>query len=67
MELKNANHPVWRLGMTVAYLMFAAFIMWVNASNFDETELKALTWIGDVMFAGEGIKRAVATAQKIND
>jgi hypothetical protein len=67
MAWKNPNHPVWRLLQTVVYLVFAAFIMWANASDFDETELKALTWIGGVMFAGEGIKRVLVGSQKSAD
>jgi len=59
-----ADHPMWRLLQTTSYLLFAAFVMWLNASNFDETELKALFYIGTFMFAGEGVKRAIAKMTK---
>lgn len=55
MGLSNPSHPVWDLLKTVVYLLFAGFVMYLNASHFDETELKALAWIGTFMFAGEGI------------
>jgi len=57
MIMTAANHPIWRIIQTAIYLIFAAFIMWLNASDFDETELKALAWIGTFMFVGEGVKK----------
>jgi len=56
MGMSNPDHPVWRLAQTTLYVIFAAFVMWLNASHFDETELKALLFIGTFMFASEGVK-----------
>lgn len=55
--MTDPDHPIWRLAQTTLYLAFAAFFLWHNASDFDDTEIKTLVELGTIMFVGEGIKR----------
>lgn len=48
-----ADHPVWRLMTHGLYLSFATLFMWMNASNFDSTEMIT---IGEIALAALGIE-----------
>jgi hypothetical protein len=36
------DHPVWRILTMCVVLGFLTLILWVNASNFDRTELTSI-------------------------
>ena len=41
-NLSDPQHPIWNLCRTIVVGGLAAFVMWLNASNFDHTEHKAI-------------------------
>ena len=43
--MKNASHPVWSLAKLGMLLVFLVVFSWINASQFDETELKVIGWV----------------------
>lgn len=40
-----ANHPIWKTINVAVLLTVSGLVLWLNASNFDETELKAIAAI----------------------
>jgi len=55
-----ATHPVWSL-IRLAILMTAAVLcLWINASNFDMTEIKSLIGIFLAASASEGALSRIA-------
>lgn len=54
-----ADHPIWKMGQTIVQTGCAVFaftiVLYVTASNFDETELKAI-------LGGGGATGALLTA-----
>ncbi len=34
----------WSVIRTIVVLVFVSFVLWMNASNFDETEVKTILW-----------------------
>jgi len=40
--MKNPNHPIWSLLHLVVVLAFVTLFSWLNASNFDGTEVQML-------------------------
>lgn len=51
MKKPGKDHPIWK---TLHVLALGA-VLWFNASNFDETELKA---IGQWVLIGLGVEKA---------
>jgi hypothetical protein len=51
------DHPIWRIANLAVVLLGTALVMWVNASDFDETELRALIEIMMVMGGYEAFKQ----------
>ena len=39
----NPEHPIWKIIERAIYVIGAVMVMYFNASDFDETEIKALT------------------------
>ena len=39
------NHPIWKLARLFIVMAFLTLILWLNASHFDETELKVLAYM----------------------
>lgn len=62
--LSNPKHPLWgflKFALVFAGVMVAAtFVMWNNASNFDETEFRALKELALILLAGGGVKGAAS-------
>jgi hypothetical protein len=51
--MQNPNHPIWGLARLLIMMAALCFVLWLNASNFDATEVKSLA----MMFvAGAGIE-----------
>lgn len=55
------DHPVWKLISHSVYLSFATLFMWLNASNFDKTELLTLV---EIAAAAGGIEYAKSKMEK---
>ena len=52
-------HPVYDLLRYVATLIAAAFCMWLFATEFDETELKALGVFAATLGVGEFLRSQI--------
>lgn len=44
--MMKPTHPIWQTVHAVAIITACAGAMWLNATNFDATEIKALLQIG---------------------
>ncbi len=42
MKATQANHPIWHTLHAAVIILAFGFAMWMNASNFDHTEISAL-------------------------
>lgn len=40
--MNDPKHPIWAIIRTVILLLALIVVLWVNASNFDDTELKTI-------------------------
>lgn len=47
------DHPIWPIVSSVVYLSFATLFLYLNASNFDSTEVITL---GQIALASGGIE-----------
>ena len=54
------DHPVWPIISSVVYLLFATLFLYLNASNFDSTELKTLGEIALASGAIEVVKKKLS-------
>ena len=41
-----ADHPVWTIVQHSVYLTALILVLWINASNFDGTEIKTILQMG---------------------
>ncbi len=64
MQIKDPNHPAWRLGFHAVYLLAALGSLWLFSTTFDETEAKALGTIIAAVAASEGFRQFVTRASK---
>jgi len=60
MAIKDPSHPLWSITRLVIYMGALTFLLWLNASNFDVTELRTIV----LMFLAGGI--AAGIGQIIN-
>jgi len=58
------DHPIWTVLKHTVYLGFITLILYLNASNFDETELKTLGEIVVGVLAYQGVVAAKAKITK---
>lgn len=54
-SIHSANHPVWALARLVLVLTALTLILWMNASEFDNTELQTIIGMFLVVGATEGV------------
>lgn len=50
------DHPVWTILTHSVYMAFATLFLWLNASNFDNTELVTLAQMAGAFGGVEFIK-----------
>lgn len=55
----HPSHPIYGLLKYIATLLMAAFAMYLFATEFDETEMKALAVFGTTLGVGEFIKSQI--------
>lgn len=53
------NHPAWKFVTIIGTILSLGFVLWLNASHFDETELRTIFEFGLLLAAGKGIKSQV--------
>jgi len=40
--MHDPKHPIWAIIRTAIMLVALAFVLWINASNFDDTEIRTI-------------------------
>lgn len=68
---KDPDHPVWKLLAssviplirTVVVLIVLALVLWMNASHFDETEIKTVITMFIAILGAEGVTNAFSKAK----
>ncbi len=58
MNLPPSDHVVWSIIRLVAILAFLTITLAINASDFDETELKTLLWTSFAIAGTEGVVKS---------
>ena len=58
----NASHPIWSLIRLLILMATLSFVLWLNASHFDETELKSIIW---VFMAAVGVEGGVQSFTRL--
>ena len=56
-----ANHPIWKIITHGTYGLLITLFLWLNASNFDHTEIKTILEIIAAMVGVEMIKKKLET------
>ena len=49
------NHPIWRTVHATALIAAVGVVLYVNASNFDSTEIKSIAEIAAVIAGAQGL------------
>lgn len=62
--IHDASHPIWPLARLTVCLAAACFFLWLNATTFDATEVKAILGILVSMIGVEGIGRVFKTGDR---
>ena len=42
MSIHEAGHPIWAIIRTSVLLLSLVVLLWLNATNFDETEIRTI-------------------------
>lgn len=50
-----ATHPIWALIRLTILMVTMTILLWINASNFDSTEIKSIVGVFMAAAAGEGV------------
>jgi len=58
-ELAKAEHPAWSTIRICVGMICITVVLAVNATNFDESEYRAIGWIGGLAVGGEFAMRQV--------
>lgn len=61
-NLGDAKHPIWALARLLILMVTLSFVLWLNASHFDETELRSIIW---VFLAAAGVEGGVQTLTRL--
>jgi len=55
----HAHHPIWKTINVAVITLCAGFVLWLNASHFDETEWKALGQLAIALGGWQGIQHVL--------
>lgn len=55
-QLSHPDHPVWKLGKLLVLLLCCTLFSYINASNFDNTEVAFLIQFAVILFGAEGFE-----------
>lgn len=58
--MHDQNHPIWPILRMALILGTLVFVLWMNASHFDETEIKTILTMFFTLLGAEGIARTLA-------
>jgi len=62
--MKNADHPIWPIVRMALILGTLVVVLWMNASHFDETEIKTILTMFLALLGAEGLAKALAGTPK---
>lgn len=62
MSISDAKHPLWSLIRLTILMATLSFVLWLNASHFDETEIRSITWI---FIGAASIEGGIQTVQRL--
>jgi len=51
----EAKHPIWTSLRLIVLMSTMSFVLWLNATNFDETEMKSIIWVFLAATGVEGV------------
>lgn len=55
--MQSADHPIWSLLRLVVLMLTLTFTLWINASNFDDTEIRTIIWVFMAAAGTEGMSQ----------
>jgi len=65
--MKDPSHPIWPLLRFAIVAIVITTVLFVNASDFDETEAKAITAFLSLYGVSEGAMRLIQHTKQAND
>jgi len=60
-KLSDTRHPLWRLLTICVLLSFLTLFLYLNASHFDESEIKSILYMGLAAGGWETFKHKVSS------
>ena len=42
MSMHDSSHPIWAIIRTAVLLLALVVVLWLNATNFDDTEIRTI-------------------------
>lgn len=63
-HIKDPRHPLWSVVRLSVYMVALNFLLWLNASNFDETELRTIVLMSLAGGSTEGIGQLLNAVKK---
>lgn len=58
--MKDSDHPIWPLIRMSLILGTLIFVLWMNASHFDDTEIKTILTMFLALLGAEGLAKTFA-------
>jgi len=58
--MKDPNHPIWPIIRMTIILVVLAVVLWMNASHFDDTELRTVLTMFFALLGVEGFAKFAA-------
>lgn len=53
--MSSASHPIWSLLRLVIFMVALVLTLWLNANQFDQTEIKTIITMFVVASGAEGV------------
>lgn len=60
MPLAPAGHPIWKLANLIVILVFLTVFLYLNATKFDQTEMKSIIYMAMALGGWEFAKHKAA-------
>ena len=59
--MTDKDHPIWEFARSAIWLIPICLFLYVNATNFDKTEIKSIIEILIVGATGQGVVRVMSS------
>lgn len=65
--IEKSSHPFWAAFRLLVLMVTLSFVLWMNASHFDETEIRTIIWVflGAASLEG-GVQQFTRLAERRN-